>query len=50
MSEALAINGGPRAITISREEQWKRPVEEEKRLVNDLIEKGLLPAQAKDFH
>jgi len=40
--EKLAINGGPRAITISSEEQWKRPVEEEKRLVNDLIEKGLL--------
>lgn len=41
-SNKLAINGGPRAVTIDSEEQWKRPVEEERRLVNDLIEKGLL--------
>jgi len=40
--DKLALNGGPRAVTISSEEQWKRPVEEEKRLVDDLIERGLL--------
>jgi len=40
--EKLAIHGGPRAVTIDSEEQWKRPVEEEKRLVNDLLEKGFL--------
>lgn len=38
----LAILGGPSAVTIDSPEQWKRPIEEEKRLVCELIESGKL--------
>jgi len=42
MDEKLAIHGKARAVTIDNKEQWKRPIEEEKRLINDLLEKGSL--------
>jgi len=42
MDERLAIHGNARAVTIDSKEQWKRPIEEEKRLINDLLEKGSL--------
>ena len=35
------MHGGKPAITISSPEQWKRPIEEEKRLINELIDKGI---------
>jgi len=41
LAEKLAIHGGKPAITISSPEQWKRPIEEEKRLINELIDKGI---------
>jgi dTDP-4-amino-4,6-dideoxygalactose transaminase len=36
----LAIHGGPKAVTASARDQWRRPVEEEKRLVLQLLERG----------
>jgi len=42
MDEKLAIHGKARAVTIDNKEQWKRPIEEEKRLINDLLETGSL--------
>ena len=40
MNEKLAILGGPKAVTIDSSEQWKRPIDEEKKIVCDLIERG----------
>ncbi|MBC8231282.1 DegT/DnrJ/EryC1/StrS family aminotransferase [bacterium] len=40
--DKLAILGGEPAVTIDSSEQWKRPVEEEKRLVNELLDQGIL--------
>ncbi|MCD6593574.1 DegT/DnrJ/EryC1/StrS family aminotransferase [Candidatus Bathyarchaeota archaeon] len=40
--EKLAILGGPKAVTIEDPEQWKRPIEEEKKAVCELIERGEL--------
>lgn len=40
--EKLALHGGPRAVTIDSAEQWKRPIEEEKKIVCELIEQGAL--------
>jgi len=42
MNEKLAILGGPKAVTIDSSEQWKRPIDEEKKIVCDLIERGEL--------
>jgi len=42
MDGKLAIQGGSRAVTVDSSEQWKRPVEEEKRLVCELIDEGWL--------
>lgn len=38
----LAMHGGEPAVTIDSSEQWRRPIEEEKRLVNELLERGFL--------
>ena len=38
----LAILGGEPAVTIKNPEQWRREVEEEKKLVCDLIDKGAI--------
>lgn len=38
MSETLAIHGGPKAVTVSTEEQWKPPIEKQKKAICDLIE------------
>jgi len=40
--EKLALLGGPQAVSIDSSEQWKRPIEEEKRLVWELLESGKL--------
>ncbi len=41
-SETLAILGGKPAVTIQDPEQWRRPIEEEKKAVCELIDKGFL--------
>jgi len=40
MSTKLAILGGLKAVTVDNSEQWKRPVEEEKAAVCELIDQG----------
>ena len=40
MGSKLAILGGKKAVTVNTKELWKRPIEEEKRLVCELIERG----------
>jgi dTDP-4-amino-4,6-dideoxygalactose transaminase len=47
IDERLAIHGGRRAVTIDSEEQWKRQLEEEKMLINNLLEKGALSGSGK---
>ena len=47
IDERLAIHGGRRAVTIDSEEQWKRPLEEEKMLINNPLEKGALSGSGK---
>lgn len=42
MASKLAIFGGEPCVTINNPEQWKRPIEEERKLVNQLLEEGLL--------
>lgn len=42
MSATLAILGGSPAVTVEAGERWKRPVEEEKKAVCDLIDRGYL--------
>ncbi len=42
MAEQLAVLGGAKAITVDGSEQWKRPVEEEKAAVCELIDEGFL--------
>jgi len=42
MSEKLANHGGPKAVTVETRELWKRPVEEEKEAVCELIDRGFL--------
>jgi perosamine synthetase len=41
-NEKLAILGGEPAVTIKNPEQWRRPVEEEKKAVCELIDRGFL--------
>lgn len=41
-SNTLAIDGGEPAVTIEEPEGWQRPVEEQKRAVNKLIEDGAI--------
>jgi len=38
----LAIRGGAKAVTADASEQWKRPVDEEKKAVCELIDRGFL--------
>ena len=38
----LALFGGPKTVTVSTRENWKRPIEEEKKLIWELLEKGKL--------
>jgi len=40
MSEKLAILGGRPAVTADTREKWKRPIEEEKKLIYELLEEG----------
>ena len=40
--DKLAILEGEPAVTIDSSEQWKRPVEEEKKRVNELLDEGAL--------
>jgi dTDP-4-amino-4,6-dideoxygalactose transaminase len=40
MSDRLAILGGKPAVTVSTREKWMRPIEEEKKLIWELLEKG----------
>ncbi|HID95563.1 MAG TPA: DegT/DnrJ/EryC1/StrS family aminotransferase [Candidatus Latescibacteria bacterium] len=42
MSEKLAILGGKPAIEIKEPERWRRPVEEEKKLVCQLLDEGFV--------
>jgi len=42
MSQELALLGGPKAVTVSTQDQWKPPVEEEKALVCELIDQNFL--------
>jgi perosamine synthetase len=41
-SETLAILSGKPAVTIQNPEQWRRPIEEEKKVVCELIDRGFL--------
>lgn len=43
----LAIDGGPKAVTVDRSEQWQRPVEAEKQAVCRLIDEGMLSGSGK---
>lgn len=47
MPEQLAILGGPKAITANTSEGWKRPVEEEKAAVCQLIDEGFLSGSGR---
>jgi perosamine synthetase len=47
MAEKLAIHGGKPAVDIDSAEQWKRPVEEEKRAVSELVERGFLSGSGR---
>ncbi len=47
--EKLAIQGGPKTVTIDSSEQWKRPIEEEKKIVSHLIEEGSLSLAGAGF-
>jgi len=38
MAERLAILGGPKAVTLDTQEQWKPPIEEQKQAICKLIE------------
>jgi dTDP-4-amino-4,6-dideoxygalactose transaminase len=40
MSDRLAILGGKPAVTVSTREKWMRPIEEEKKLIWELLERG----------
>ena len=42
MTQQLAILGGPKSVSVSTSDQWKPPVEEEKKLVCELIDQNLL--------
>ena len=42
MDERLAIHGGDPAVAIDSSEQWARPIDEEKRLIGELLEQGFL--------
>jgi len=42
MPAELAILGGPKAVTIDASEKWRRPVEEQKAAVCELIDEGYL--------
>ncbi|MEM1569903.1 MAG: hypothetical protein QXG56_04180, partial [Candidatus Bathyarchaeia archaeon] len=37
---SLAILGGKPTVTLSAKEKWKRPIEEEEKLIWELLEKG----------
>lgn len=39
-SSALALNGGSPVVTIENPEQWRRPIDEELRLIRELLETG----------
>ena len=43
----LAILGGPKAVTVDNREQWKRPVEEQKAAVCELIDEGFISGSGK---
>ena len=47
MSQTLAILGGPKAITAPTGEQWQLPVEEQKKLVCELIDQNFLSGANK---
>ena len=47
MSQKLALLGGPKAVTVSTKDQWKPPVEEEKALVCELIDRNFLSGANK---
>ncbi|RLF05901.1 MAG: hypothetical protein DRJ64_05060 [Thermoprotei archaeon] len=40
MASDLAILGGQKTVTVSVSERWKRPIEKEKELIYELLEKG----------
>ena len=42
MAEELAVLGGPKAVTADTSELWRRPVEEQKAAVCQLIDEGFL--------
>jgi len=43
----LAILGGPKTVTVNTQELWKRPVEEEKKAVCELLDKGAISGAGK---
>jgi len=40
VGDKLAILGGEPVVTVSTKEKWRRPIEEEKKLIWELLEKG----------
>jgi len=48
MSEKLAINGGEPAVTASTEEQWQPPIEEQKKTIDELIDRQYLSGSGTD--
>lgn len=48
-TEKLAIDGGEPAVTIDDPEGWERPVEAEKRAVNELLEAGAISSAGRGF-
>jgi len=40
MNEELAILGGSSTVTVNTRERWRRPIEEEKKLIWELLESG----------
>ena len=47
MPKQLAILGGPKAVTVPTGDQWKPPVEKEKKLVCELIDQNFLSGANK---
>ena len=43
----LAVDGGPRTVTTDDPERWERPVERQKEVVNELIERGEISAEGR---
>lgn len=48
-TETLAIDGGEPAVTIDDPEGWERPIEAEKRAVNELLEAGAISGAGSGF-